>query len=164
MAKLTLRIHPDPILREISKEIEYTKIISKNIQELIRNLRDTMIQNNGIGLAAPQVGILKRIFVVYTKNGIIAWINPRILKKSFKKNTAEEGCLSIPQVFGKVKRHSKIKISAYNESGAKKIFTAEGLYARVIQHEIDHLNGILFIDKASEITQGRDKLDQYEGK
>ena len=87
-------------------------------------------------------------------------INPKITRRSWKKDVVEEGCLSIPQVFGTVKRPVKIWVSTQDLNGQKVKFTANGMFARVIQHEVDHLNGILFIDKVSQITGGQDILDK----
>jgi len=105
---------------------------------------------NGIGLAAPQIGKSIRLCIINLENvGLepFALINPKIVKKSWKKNEMEEGCLSIPGVFGIVKRPAKIKVKAQNLNGEEKTFDADGLLARVIQHEVDHLDGILFTSK-----------------
>ena len=142
MAILEIKKYPDPILRKKCQEV---KEINEDVRKLISDMIETMQKNNGIGLAAPQVGVLKRIIVAETANGPKGFINPRILKKSKETEIIEEGCLSFPGLFLKIKRAKEIEIEAFDEEGKK--IKAEGLLARVLQHEIDHLNGILFIDK-----------------
>lgn len=112
------------------------------------------VNGRGIGLAAPQVGTNKRIIIVQTKNGPTAFINPKIFSTSLFKNSGEEGCLSVPGVWGVVKRFKKVKIKALNRQGEKIIIKADGLESRIFQHEIDHLDGLLFIDKVEKITHG----------
>ena len=136
-------IHPNPILRKKAQKIENFS----NLEKFIKKFILTMQKKDGIGLAAPQVRKSIQLIAVQTKNGIKTFINPKITKKSFKKEITEEGCLSIPNTFGKVKRSYKITVKFQNRNGQKQKLTAQGLYARVLQHEIDHLNGILFIDK-----------------
>ncbi len=106
-----------------------------------------MKANEGIGLAAPQAGQSLRIIVIEYSEGALALINPKITRKSFKKDIMEEGCLSLPDIRKDVKRSIKITIKALNLKGEPVKLKAEGLLARIIQHEIDHLNGILIIDK-----------------
>lgn len=108
---------------------------------------NTMRRSQGIGLAAPQVGVSQRLIVIAFQKEPLILFNPEISKKSFKKESGEEGCLSVPGVFGLVKRHYKISVAALDKSEKKINFVAEGMLARVIQHEVDHLNGILFIDR-----------------
>jgi len=117
-------------------------------------MQETMSEKDGIGLAANQIGILKRIVVIADKEGPLILINPEIIEKSWLKNIMEEGCLSVPGVFGTVKRHKKITVAAINSRGETLKLKAEGMLARVIQHEIDHLDGILFIDKVIKYTEG----------
>ncbi len=135
--------YPNKILRKKAQEIEDFSAIKNFIPEFIK----TMKENDGIGLAAPQVGRSIKLIAIQTKDGSKIFINPKITSKSFKKEIAEEGCLSLPKIFGKVKRSYKITVKFQNEKGLKQKLTATGLYARVLQHEIDHLLGILFIDK-----------------
>jgi peptide deformylase len=116
-----------------------------------------MIQEDGIGIAAPQVGESIRLVIINQKDKPLIMINPRIITKSIRTEIAEEGCLSVPGVFGMVKRAKKIKATALDASGKQYVLKAEGLLARVIQHEVDHLNGILFIDKM--IKKTRDPQD-----
>jgi len=143
---LNIIINPNPILRKKSTEINKNKINSKETKEFCVNISETMIKKDGVGLAAPQVGKNIRFIVVNIENKITCMINPIITKKSWAKEFGEEGCLSVPDTFGKVKRHKKIKCLYYDNNGKKQIISAEKLTARIIQHEIDHLDGILFID------------------
>ena len=113
----------------------------------------TMIKTDGVGLAAPQIGKNIRLAAINAKDGAFCLINPKISKKSWACELAQEGCLSIPGVFGKVKRHKKISLTYYGQNGKKIKMTAAGMMARVLQHEIDHLDGILFIDKAVEVEK-----------
>lgn len=161
MAKiLPIKIYPCQTLRQRSKPVIDLK--SPAIKQLILDMKETMQAKDGLGLAAPQVGYNLNIVVVNTAEGTVALINPKILRKSWKKEWLEEGCLSLPEIYGLVKRNIRIKVAAFNTSGKKVKFKAEGLFARVIQHEIDHLKGVLFIDKAKEITKGKDKLEMLK--
>ena len=137
----------NPILREKAKEVNKDDIKSSEIEELISDMKETVESANGIGLAAPQVGKSLRLVIIFLDDKKIALINPRIIKYSWLKECMEEGCLSVPQKFGSVKRPKSIKVKALDEYGEPIEFTAKKMLARVIQHEIDHLDGILFIDK-----------------
>ena len=153
MAKtLPLKIYPDPILRQKSRLLSAADVASPKTTQLIADMEKTMKAHSGIGLAAVQVGQLLRLILVATKNGSLALINPNISSYSWKKETAEEGCLSIPETFVQVKRSIKIKVRALDAKGKPLQFTAEGLFARVIQHETDHTNGILILDHGSAVT------------
>lgn len=150
---LPIITEPNPILRKQSKEISDNKISSLRFRELCLDMIETMVKKDGVGLSAPQVGKNVRLIVVNTKEGPICIINPKISKKSWFKEWGEEGCLSVPDVFGQVKRHRKILYHYYNKKGNKIEKDAKGFLARIIQHEIDHLDGILFIDKAKEVKK-----------
>jgi peptide deformylase len=140
---LDIVIYPDKTLRVKCAEI---KKVDDKIRRLLSDMELTMKEKDGVGLAGPQVGKTIRVIIVNTKDGPLAMINPKITKKSWLKEAGEEGCLSIPNFYGEVKRHKKINVS-YTDKHDKKIrLSAEGLLARVIQHEVDHLNGVLFID------------------
>jgi len=145
-----IKIDPDPILREKAEKIPSKKIRSKEIQELITDMIDTMRYANGVGIAAPQVGASKRIIVLKHNGKDLVLVNPRILSKSWKKVTSEEGCLSIPGIYGRCKRNKNIRVLGRNITGAKVIMQCSGLSSIIIQHEIDHLNGILFTDRMKE--------------
>lgn len=146
---LKIVIHPNSILRKKSEKIKDP--LSLDIQKLIPEMIKTMIAKDGVGLAAPQIGKNIRMIIVRYKDNNLVIINPKIIKKSLLKEWDEEGCLSVPGIFGDVKRCKKITIKYLDELGKEKKLSAEGLLARIIQHEIDHLDGILFIDKAKNL-------------
>ena len=139
------------VLKEIAKPIVK---IDKNIKTLLDNMATTMYEENGVGLAAPQVGVSVRVVVIDAGNGLIEIINPEITNM---EGTAcdTEGCLSIPGIFGEVERAAKVTVEFLDRKGKKKKINAEGLLARAFQHEIDHLDGILFIDRAKTISKGK---------
>ncbi|NMA49195.1 MAG: peptide deformylase [Tissierellia bacterium] len=147
MALRKVRVDGDPILRKISKEV--TKIDSK-LEVLIQDMIETMRYENGIGLASPQVGILKRLIVIDIGEEPIIAINP-VIENEEGKIEDIEGCLSVPNLRGKVDRPENIKVKFMNQSGEEVIMNAEGYVARVFCHEIDHLNGILYTDLANEV-------------
>lgn len=138
---------PDKRLRMRSKTISLEEIKSEKMQRLIFDLVETMVKKDGIGLAAPQIGELIRIVAVQNGENAIVLVNPKICGKSFGKVVMEEGCLSVPGVFGNVKRPKSIRVKAFSRKGKVLDFKADSIFARVIQHEVDHLDGILFIDK-----------------
>lgn len=144
MALRTIRVDEDPILRKISKEV---KEITPRLSITIKDMIETMNHANGIGLAAVQIGILKRLFVVDIQDGEgpRVFINPEIVETK-NAQVAVEGCLSLPERTGEVERPSIIKVKAMNENGEEFELVADELLARAIQHENDHLNGILFMD------------------
>ena len=131
------------ILRKQAKKVEN---IDNKVLTLLEDMADTMYQEDGVGLAAPQVGVLKRLVVIDIGAGLIKLINPEIMEQ-YGQQQGNEGCLSVPGILGEVVRPQKVRIKAQNETGA--YFELEGtdLLARAICHEIDHLNGVLFIDK-----------------
>jgi peptide deformylase len=144
MAILEIKEYGEPVLR--GKALPVKEIIPE-ILNLIKDMAETMFADSGVGLAAPQVGISKRIIVIDgEEDGLIALINPLIVK-SEGELVEEEGCLSIPGIYSQVKRSSKVTVKALNENGDSIEVTKEGITARALQHEIDHLNGILFIDR-----------------
>ena len=148
---LKIITNPSPILRGRAEEIRADEIKSPAIQKLIFGMKETVIPAGGIGLAAPQVGLSLRLIVIALNDKLMAFINPKITKFSWRKEVDEEGCLSVPGKFGPVKRSKVIKVEAFDEHGKLIKFKAGGLFARVIQHEVDHLDGILFIDKAKKV-------------
>ena len=153
---LPIKKYPDPLLRKKCQEVQG---LTEAIKKLGLDMLETMIVNQGIGLAAPQVGELKRIIVVHpilnrTPEEIAArtpqvFIDPKIIKKSRETIIDEEGCLSFPGLFLRIKRAREVEIEALGENGEKISLKTEGLLARIFQHEIDHLDGILFIDRIS---------------
>ena len=145
MAIRIIREEGDEILRKKSREVEN---VDDKIRQTLDDMVETMHKYNGVGLAGPQIGILKRIVVIdlYDDKGPIKLINPKIISQSGGKEV-DEGCLSFPNKFAKVIRPEKVKIEALNEEGKKITIKGEGLLAQAIVHEIDHLVGILFVDK-----------------
>lgn len=146
MAILKIRIYPDNSLRK--KALAVTKLTDED-KKLIKDMIDTMYVSDGVGLAAPQVGVSKRIFIANhtgERGKELIAINPRILERTGKA-TLTEGCLSLPGISAEVKRYKKIVLRFEDLDGNERMITAENLLARIIQHEIDHLDGILFIDR-----------------
>lgn len=154
----------DPVLRELAQTIPPDQISSDKIQKIIEQMKKAMsTQDDGVAIAAPQIGIPLRIFVVsdlilkqadkeYKSTGKdLVFINPEITKLSRQKHEVEEGCLSVRWKYGKVKRSIKATIRAYNENGEFIERGASGLLAQIFQHETDHLDGVLFIDKAYDV-------------
>lgn len=137
--------YPNVILKKKAKKIKDIK--NPEIRELILNMLETLKDASGLGLAAPQVGQSVRLCIIRLNGKTYVLINPKIRSKSIRKEILEEGCLSFPGKYLPIKRHKKIKISAEDRKGNKIILKAEGLLARAIQHEIDHLDGILIIDR-----------------
>jgi len=163
VAILTIRKYPDKVLRKTAAEVG---VVTENTKKLIRDMFDTMYFSKGVGLSAPQVGISKRIVVCNPtgqKRDELAIINPEILYKKGRKVKDCEGCLSVPQVSGEVLRYSKIGVSGLNPDGKEMTIDAEGIVARILDHEIDHLNGVLFIDKLGFFKKKR-LLNKYNKK
>jgi len=152
---LNIITNPHPTLRK--KAVEIDKSVIPEMQKFFDDMIAAMNANNGLGLAANQVDVPKRVFVMNTKDGPIAVINPKISKKSLLKEVDEEGCLSIPGVFGLVRRHKRLTLTGLNRQGKKITIEASGLFARVVQHEVDHLDGVLFTDRTKKITKGETK-------
>jgi peptide deformylase len=140
---------PAPVLREVAQEVGK---VTKQTQLLIDRMLDAMRKANGIGLAAPQLGVSQRVILVAAKNQKpVAMINPRIIKAEGEQ-VKEEGCLSIPGLYGDVTRPAKVEVEAMDRKGRWSVWELEGMPAQVAQHEIDHLDGILFIDKVDMAT------------
>jgi len=144
--------HPDPILREMARPV---KSVTPQVIRLLDDLIETMRHADGVGLAAPQVGISRRLAVVDVGDGLVDLINPEILEATGEE-VGVEGCLSIPGVYGEVRRAARVRVRTWTRTGESVEFEAEGLKARAIQHEIDHLDGILFIDRALSLTQAEE--------
>jgi peptide deformylase len=146
---------PDPFLRQKSKNVD---IVNNDIQSLMDDMLETMYDAPGIGLAAIQIGVPKRIIVIdlskdKEKKNPLYFVNPEILIKSENDASYEEGCLSVPNQFAEISRPDKCKIKYLDYYGSEKILEAEGLLATCIQHEMDHLEGILFIDYLSKLKK-----------
>lgn len=142
MAVLPIRHDGDPVLRQKAKAVEK---VTKKLKKLIRDMAQTMYEANGVGLAAPQIGISERVIVVDVGDGLIALINPEICESEGSQKDVE-GCLSIPGVNGYVCRAARVVVQGTDENGRQVRHEGTGLLARAFQHEIDHLNGVLFID------------------
>ncbi len=159
MVDMDIVVLGDEILRQKAQNIAD---IDTNIKALSQQMLETMYRGKGIGLAAPQVGLSLRMFVLDVEEGSpLVFINPSLLETSEELEDFEEGCLSIPGVYAKVARSAEIRIQAWNERGRPFTMEAEGFLARVIQHEMDHLNGVLFTDRLPEIIRAK-LLKQYE--
>ena len=152
MELFSLVTHPTPSLRERSLAVDQAEITTSAFQAYLDRLSQTMIIKDGIGIASPQVGINKRVIVVLWGDQAECFINPEILKSSQELVEGEEGCLSVPGVYGLVDRSKRIRVRATDRHGRTHEFDVRHLPATVFQHEIDHLNGILFIDKMKTRT------------
>ena len=155
MAKKQILTIPDPLLRKVSEPVTS---VNTEVKNLMDDMLETMYAAPGIGLAAVQVGVLKRIIVIdLSKDGEkkdpLFIVNPQITFKSDELISYEEGCLSIPNQFAEVKRPSSCKVNFLDYNGKKKEINADGLLATCIQHEVDHLNGVLFIDHLSKLKK-----------
>jgi len=144
MAVLQIRTLPDPVLRQKAKKV--TKI-DNSIQKLIDDMMDTLhAEPNRAGLAAPQVGVLLRVAVIEVpEHELVTLINPEIVKKEGER-TVQEGCLSIPGYYGEIKRAETVKVKAKNRDGKQFRLKAQGLLAQAVEQELEHLDGILYID------------------
>lgn len=164
MKEILQREHP--VLRETARSVPAEEIKGDMIQGIIKDMQDSMaIQKDGVAIAAPQIGVNLRIFVVsgrLLKQAIknykgdetdLVFINPEIVKASKERKEVEEGCLSVRWLYGKVKRSARVTLKALNEKAETIERGASGLMAQIFQHEVDHLNGILFIDKAKEVWE-----------
>ena len=155
MSQRKIVIEPDPILRKESEPIEK---VDNDLRKLLDDMLETMYAAPGIGLAAVQVGILKRLIVIdiskdKEKKNPLFLINPEIVSKSKNTSIYEEGCLSLPGHFAEIERPAECQINFLDYNGKKKEISAKGLLSTCIQHELDHLNGILFIDYLSKLKK-----------
>ncbi len=138
----------EEVLRQVAKPVEE---VNDEIKQLAEDMFETMIENDGVGLAAPQVGKSLRMFVVIADDDVRrVFINPQIIKTSEEVGEYDEGCLSIPQVYETIVRPVAVTVQALNEKGKPFVLEADGLLARIIQHEYDHLDGILYIDRGDK--------------
>ena len=149
MAIRNIRKLGDDVLRKKCRSVD---VIDDRIITLLDDMEDTLYFSQGVGLAAPQVGILKRIAVIDVGDGLIELINPEIIKTSGVQDGAE-GCLSVPGKFGNVERPFKVTVKATDRHGKEFEVTGEELLARALCHEIDHLDGVIFVDKVSEYIE-----------
>lgn len=144
-----LVINPDSRLRRVAQTVDLSLLQDKKFQELIVDMAKTMLAKDGVGLAAPQIGRNWRLIVINTDEGVWPMINPVLTDISKATVVQEEGCLSVPNVFGPVRRAKELVCHYFNDLGQECHLPAKGALARVIQHEVDHLDGVLFIDHLS---------------
>jgi peptide deformylase len=155
MALLEILHYPDPRLHQVAKPVQQ---IDDAIRQLVEDMAQTMYEAPGVGLAATQVNVHKRVVVMDVsedKNDLMVLINPEIVSSAAEKLTYEEGCLSVPGVYDEVERPATVKVRALNLNGETFEFDAEGLLAVCVQHEIDHLNGKVFVQHLSMLKQSR---------
>lgn len=155
MSKLDIITLPDPLLKTLSEPIEQ---VDDELRKFMDDMLETMYDAPGIGLAAIQVAVPKRVIVMDTSHDEEArrpffMVNPEIVERSDEMRAHEEGCLSIPEVYAEVERPAKITVNFINRDGKPQQLEAEGILATVIQHEVDHLNGVLFIDHLSRLKR-----------
>jgi peptide deformylase len=155
MAILPILTIPDPILRKKAKPIER---VDAELRRLVDDMLATMYEAPGIGLAAPQLGILRRLIVMdpakdEAPKSPIVMVNPEILERSQEMRVHDEGCLSIPDFTAEIERPAKTRVSYVDPQGKKKEAELEGIWSTLVQHEIDHLNGVLFIDYLSRLKR-----------
>lgn len=166
MSILDIRVLGDPVLREETKPVEQ---ITDEIRTLVKNMFDTMYLAKGIGLAAPQVGRTERVAIVDVDKNPMVIINPEIIESASKTEKSEEGCLSIPDVYGDVERPARVKVRAMDLDGKTFEIEAGDLLGRCLQHEIDHLHGKLFLDymsvlkRRSAMAKWTKEKDKYPG-
>jgi len=160
MNSLTIRLYGDDFLRRKSREVEE---MSEEVRRLIGNMAKLMYRNKGVGLAAPQVGVLKRVIVADVGEGLVSLVNPKILWRQ-GKDIMSEGCLSIPGITLEIERSKEVIVEGLNREGEKIQFGAVGVLARVLQHEIDHLDGILIVDRVAKkkIKSIKKQLDEIK--
>lgn len=156
MAVRNIRQIGDGMLKKKCREI---KEITPRIKELIEDMKETMYEANGVGLAAPQVGVLKRVVVIDVGEGPLVLINPRLLETAGEQ-TGEEGCLSVPGKYGIVSRPMYVKFEAWNENMEHVVLEGEELFARAVCHEIDHLEGQMYVEKT---VDGLHDVEYEEG-
>ncbi|MBU2635436.1 peptide deformylase [Patescibacteria group bacterium] len=163
MAILEIKKFNDKVLRKRARKV---RKVDKEIRELVVDMAQTMAKGQGIGLAAPQVGVLRRVIVIhgdFKGQRILGLINPKITKMSKEKEKDMEGCLSFPGIFLEIKRAKEIKVKGLDINGKKIRLKAKGLLARVFQHEIDHLDGIVFYNRLSFFSRILFKIKHFRG-
>lgn len=155
MAVIPIRQAPDPVLMQKAKRV---RIINGSIKKLIDDMQETMLAVSGVGLAAPQVGVPLRVIVIgLPEQEAMALINPEIVRRSGER-LLDEGCLSVPGYSGQVKRAVSVTVKGRDQNGKEIRLKADGLLAQALEHEIDHINGVLYVDHAESL----EKIDQTE--
>lgn len=150
----TILTDPNPKLRERAQEIDPARITTPDYQAFADDFAAFMVNADGVGLAAPQIGIQERIIAVQEREKIGVYANPEIVKRSPATQLGEEGCLSVPRKFGMVERAKRVTVRALDRHGRRVELELSNFPAVIFQHEIDHLDGVLFIDKVKEYTKG----------
>ncbi len=157
MAKLNILRYPDPKLHIVAKPVA---VVDARIQRLVDDMLETMYDADGVGLAATQVDVHERVIVIDTseaRDDPRVLINPELVSQSEEMSFSDEGCLSVPQIYDKVKRHSRVRVRALNRAGETYEFDAEGLLSVCVQHEMDHLMGRVFVEYLSSLKRDRIK-------
>lgn len=157
MAVLKVLTDGAPVLRQRAVEVDPKEISTPAFQQFIVDLVETMYASRGVGIAAPQVGVSKRVFIAESSQGPMALINPVLSAFSRRLLKDEEGCLSVPGRFEKLMRSKTVQVQALAPNGQSVTFKAENFFARIIQHEYDHLDGVLFIDRVIEQAEAAKK-------
>jgi peptide deformylase len=160
----------DPILRQVAKPVALEEITSAKIKKVLKDMSTTLATcDDGVAIAAPQIGVSLRIFLIASRvlnaedeseTKELVFINPKIIKTSSKKVVLDEGCLSVRWIYGQIKRAEKVTVEAYDEKGHKFTRNGSGLMAQIFQHEIDHLNGILFTDQATGLQEVKPEANE----
>ncbi len=157
MAKLDILRYPDPRLHKVARPVAS---VDARIRQLVDDMLETMYEAEGVGLAATQVDQHERVIVIDTSDGHdepLVLINPELIETSSEMAVSEEGCLSVPEIYDKVERHARVKVRAFDRSGATREFEADGLLAVAVQHEMDHLLGKVFVEYLSPLKRTRIK-------
>lgn len=149
MALREVITYPHPLLRKRSQKVE---AVTEEVRRLIDDMAETMYAQRGVGLAAVQIGVHQRVIIIDVGEGLLALINPEVLERS-GETQMEEGCLCLPGVIVEVDRSERVTVRGLNEKGEEVTLPAEGLLARALQHEIEHLDGILIVDKVSRLKR-----------
>ncbi len=158
MKQLNLVLYPDAPLRDVAEPVEK---FDSALRDLVQQMLETMRAHDGVGLAGPQVGISRRLFVLHEpdEEEPRCLVNPEIYEREGTER-GEEGCLSLPEIYAPVERAARIRVRAWDQKGNRLDFPAEGLLARIIQHENDHLDGICFVDRLDILTR-QERLEQW---
>ena len=157
MAKLDILRYPDPRLHKVARPVD---VVDARIRQLVDDMLETMYEAEGVGLAATQVDQHERVIVIDTSDGHdepLVLINPELVETSDEISVSEEGCLSVPEIYDRVERHTRVRVRALDRTGASREFEADGLLAIAVQHEMDHLLGKVFVEYLSPLKRTRIK-------
>lgn len=156
MAVKPITMKGTPVLHARTREVDTKELNTPEFRQFIDDMVETMYAANGVGIAATQVGDNRRVFIAESAKGPIALVNPYFTDKSKKMLSDDEGCLSVPGKFDRVKRHKSVTVEALTITGEKISFTADGFFARILQHELDHLDGMLYVDRVAEQKKAKE--------